>query len=327
MPNQDVEVLTGYANDLSIKYHNATHINTDVAPIVEMVSPKMKFATYNRGPQYQSGAALRKPGTRIEKTKVERDSVSANTEQYAASDSITREDLRDANLPVYLRPPIDLAQDSIEKNAKDLDLGRELRLATHIFNETWADGNAGGKDMAGAWLTPSTSTFLVDFDVGINTLVKNGADPKMLRLWLDWGTMQALKRIDDLREQMKYTTSKSIMASMLAGILEIPTVIIGSSIKNTAQAAAGTDAFTGKYIWEKTPTKGSAMLYAYEKPGRKTLNAIVQPRSKLDNKQPRITESYWDPKAKEWVYDSMEETDIISTATPAGYLWIDTILT
>lgn len=327
MSRQNVEVLVGHAQDISIKFQDSMLINTEVFPMLEMISPKMKITLYKRGEQYQSGAHERQPGTEIRTTLVERDSIQPQTVQYAASDFITREDMRDAGLPANMAPPIDLATDSIEKNAKDLDLRREIAVAAHIFADTWSDGNAGGVDVAGSWASVSSSTFLSDFDTGLTKLKKEGVNPRRLRLAIDFGTFQKIKRIDDIRDQLKHVSAESLTEDMLARILQIDKVVIGGSIKNTAQAKAGTDNFTGQYIWEKTATKGSAFLYHFMPPTRKSLNAGVQPRSKLDNKQPRITESYWDNKKKATFYDSMEETDIITTAEDAGYLWQDTILT
>lgn len=327
MGRQNVDIITGYVNDFSVKYRNGMLINTEVFPMLEMPSPTMKILRYKRGEMFQSGAKRREPGTEIETTKTERESVTPQTEQFAASDYITREDLRDQDLPTHLAPPVDLVQDSLEKNAKDLDLGREIRVADAIFAATWADGVAGGKDVAGAWAAAATSTFLADFDTALTALKKEGVPPNQLRLMVDFGTMQKLKRIDDLRDQVKHTSSKSITPEILATILEIGKVVVGGSLKNTAQAKAGEDAYTGAYIWEKNASKGSAFLYNFEAPKKKCLNAGVQPRSKLDNKQPRITEQYWDKKKKAWFYDSMEETDIQIVAPQAGYLWKDTILT
>jgi hypothetical protein len=326
MSGQNVEVLVGHAQDISVKFHDSELINKEVFPMIELMSPKQKITRYNKGEQFQSGASERAPGTRIKTTQVERDTVDANTKQYAASDMITREDLRDAGIPNGQSPPIELATDSIEKNAKDLDLGREIRVAEAIFADTWSDGVAGGKDQAGSWLAPSTSTFLADFDVALSKLKREGVNPKSLRLMLDFGTMQAIKRIDDMREQLKYVGRDSLTADSLANILQIGSVVVGGAVMNTADAGS-TDAYAGQYIWEKNDTKGSAFLYAFQGPGRKKLNAGVQTRSKLDNKQVRITESYWHNEKKGHVYDSMEETGTVVTANSAGYLWIDTILT
>jgi len=325
MGRQNVDIITGYAQDISIKFSDNELKNTEIAPILDMKAPGMKITRYQRGEQYQSGRAKRQPGTEIETTLVERDSVTAQTEQYAASDFITREDLRDAGLPTHLAPPIDLASDSLEKNAKDLDLGRELDVSSHIFAETFVDGNAGGVDVGGTWAAAATSTFLEDFDTALVLLKKNGVSTMNLRLAMDFGTFQKIKRIDDIREQLKYTSDRSLTADALARILQISKVVVCGAIKNTAQAKAGTDNFTGGYVWEPNAGKGWAFLYNYVRPTKKSLNAVIQPRSRLDNKSWRITESYWDNKKKAWFYDSMEETDVLTTAAAAGYQWKDTI--
>ena len=218
---QNVDIIRGYVNDFSVRYRNSMLINTEVFPIKELATPKMKILTYNRGEQFQSGAERREPGAEIRTTKPKRSSINTDTKQYAASDFITREDLRDAGLPVHISPPVELVKESLESNAKDLDLGREIRVASHIFADTWADGVSGGTDVAGAWANASTSTFLADFDAAILALKKEGVPPDKLRLMLDFGTMQKIKRIDDVREQLKYTSDRSLTADALARILQI----------------------------------------------------------------------------------------------------------
>lgn len=325
---QNVDVLTGYLQNVSVKFHDSLMIADQIFPRIDMPAPKMKILKYSRGSQYQTSAQQRDPGTEIATSKIKTEFVEPLTVQYASSDAITREDLRDAGIKGNQSPPRDLVQDSLEKNAHDLDLASEKRVAAAIHAGTWADGNAGGVDVAGAWLTPATSTFLVDFDVAINKLKSNGVDPRSLRLEMDFGTLQALKRTDDMREQLKYTSAKSLTADMLAGILQIGQVVIGGVIENIDGQAKGSDTFTSKFVWEQNASKGGAFLYAFPKRAtKKSLMVGVQARSKLDNMNFRITEQYWDNKLKAWYYDSMEEQDELITALPAGYLWKDTILT
>lgn len=325
--NQNVDVITGYAQNISIKYKHADNIAGDVAPLLDMPMPSMKILTYNRGEQFQTNRKRRQPGTVIETTRAGRSSVTASNDEYAVSDFITIEDLRDQNLPVNLAPPLNLAADSLEKNAKDLDLGRELDTANHIFAATFADGVSGGFDVAGSWATVATSTFLADFDVAFETLKLNGVPKSQLRFMCDGATLTKLRRIDDIREQLKYTSDKSLVASMLAEILLISRVVVGDNIYNTDQAKSGSDEFTGKYIWQQNATKGSALLYNFEKATKKSLNAVIQTRSKIDGKNFRRTETYYDPKMKAWVYDSLEETGVLTTATGSAYQWKDTIST
>ena len=325
--NQNVETITGFAQNISIMYKHMDHIASDIAPIYDMKSPTTKILTYNRGEQFQTNRKLRQPGTRIETTRAGRSSITATNDEYAVADMITKEDLRDENLPKGLAPPINLAQDSLEKNAKDLDLGRELDTANQLFGGTFADGVVGGLDVAGSWLTPSTSTFLADYDVADGVLDLQGVPKSQRRFFLDAATLRALKRIDDLREQLKYTSSKSMTAEMLAQILEINKVVVGSAIYNTDQAKADSDEFTGKYIWQQNAGKGSAFLYNFERATKKSLNAIIQTRSMYDGKNFRSTDVWFNPEKKAWIYDSIEETGVATTAASAGYQWKDTILT
>ena len=65
MSRQNVEVLVGHAQDISIKAKNHQLVNEAVFPMVEMVSPKQKITIYDRDEQFQSGAHERAPGRAV----------------------------------------------------------------------------------------------------------------------------------------------------------------------------------------------------------------------------------------------------------------------
>lgn len=217
----------------------------------------------------------------------------------------------------------------MERNARKLSLRQEILVAASIFGGTWADANSGGEDAAGLWAPPgATNTFLDDMDTAMAALQKNGVSLTNLRLLLDYATFQKLKRVDAIRDQLKYTSNQSLTESTLAAMLGIQKVIVGKAIKSTAKEKRdGTD-FTGVNIWEKNATKGSAFLYHYPTaPGLRTLAVGYQPRNKMPSGEFRESAFWRRPELKSWEYESGEDIGVKIVAATAGYLWNDTVLT
>ena len=329
MPDMQSTVIRGHLQNVSVKFHDAELVNTEVFPILDMPSAKAKITVYNKGDQFRDEAAARARGTEAAIADHKLSTIDANTVQYAMKHRITDEDVRDAGLEAGMSPPVNLVQDALERNARKLDLRREVAVSSHIFGATWLDGNVGGEDAAGLWAPPgATNTFLGDIDTALNAMVKAGVPISQVRLLLDYGTMQLLKRVDAIRDQLKYTSSQSLSEDTLAQLLGIQKVVTARGIKSTAkELKAGTD-FTGAHIWEKNATKGSAVLYVYPgAPGLKTLAAGYQPRSKMPNGEFRVSKSMRREELSAWEYETQEEVGVVTVSAAAGYLWNDTILT
>jgi hypothetical protein len=329
MPDMQSQVIRGHLQNISVKFHDAELVNAEVFPILDMPSAKAKITTYNRGDQFRDEALARARGTEAAIAEFKFSQADVNTVQYAMKHRITDEDLRDAGLEAGMSPPVNLVQDALERNARKLDLRREIAVASHIFAATWLDGNAGGEDAAGLWAPPgATNTFLADIDTALNAMVKAGVPIGQVRLLLDYGTMQLLKRVDAIRDQLKYTSNQSLSEDSLAQLLGIQKVVTAKGIKSTAkELKAGTD-FTGAHIWEKNAGKGSAFLYVHPgTPGLKTMAAGYQPRSKLPNGEYRMSDANRRQELKAWEYETQEEVGIVTVSTAAGYLWNDTTTT
>lgn len=329
MPDMQSQIIRGHLQNVSLMAHNADLVNAEVFPLLDMPSSKAQIATYNRGDQFRDEAAARARGTEAAIGDWKFSLSNVDTTEYSFKHRITDQDLRDAGLEPGMSVPVNLIQDALERNARKLDLRREVAVAAAIFGATWVDGNAGGEDAAGLWAPKdSTNTFLDDIDTATSALQKAGVSLSNLRLVLDYATFQKLKRVDAIRDQLKYTSNQSLSEDSLAAMLGIQKVVVAKAIKSSAKEKRdGTD-FTGVNIWEKNATKGSAFLYHYPTtPGLKTLSAGYQPRNKMPNGEFRESLSYRRPELKAWEYESSEDVGVKITATFAGYLWNDTIVT
>lgn len=329
MPDMQPLTIRGHLQNVSMKFSSAELINTQIAHLLPMPTRKAKVLTYNRGDQFRDEAKPRERGTEAARADFKYTMADVNTSPMALKALVTDEDLEDEGLPPQTVPPVNLQQDALELVAWKLDLNREIKLAAKIFASTWADGVSGGTDVAGGWAPlDDTNSFLTAMTTAKKTFVTNGVALDHIRLMLDFATMENLKRVAEIRDQLKYTSNQSLDEATLARLLGIEKVIVASAIKSTAKEKVdGTD-FTGSMIWEKNAGKGSAFLYYYPPaPGRKTMAALYQPRHMQANGQERKSKGYYTDKISAWEFESQEDVGIHVAAAPAGYLWVDTLVT
>lgn len=321
--------IRGHLQNVSMKYSSAELINTEIAHLLPMPTRKAKVMTYNRGDQFRDEAKPRARGTEAAVVDLKYSMADVNTAPMALKARVTDEDLDDEGLPAGTVPPVNMQQDAIELVAWKLDLSREIKLAAKIFSSTWADGVSGGTDVAGGWAPlDGTNAFLTAISTAKKAFVNNGVPVDHLRLMLDYATMENLKRVAEIRDQIKYVSSESVSEVSLARHLGIDKVVVAKAIKSTAKEKTdGTD-FTGSMIWEKNAGKGSAFLYYYPPaPGRKTMAALYQPRHKQENGQERKSKAYRREHLSAWEFETQEDVGIHVAAAPAGYLWVDTLVT
>ncbi len=117
-------------------------------------------------------------------------------------------------------------------------------------------------------------------------------------------------------------------ADLLAQLLGLDQVLVGTAIENTANEADGSDAFTAANIWETNADKGGAFLfYRPARMGLKVPAAIGQFRVKQANGSGRVTRTWYEDAEDQWVYEAREDTDIVALHANLGYQWIDTFAT
>lgn len=328
MPNMESTLVRGYLQNASIGFKNGSYIADQIFPLLDLPSPKSQITKYNIGDMFRNTAKLRARGAAVNVQDFDVTTANQDTKQYDHAAKITKEDLRDAGLEPGSVPPINLQQEAVEQNADKLDLGREIRVATHIKAVTWADTVSGGEDAAGLWAAKdSTNTFFDDIATAANALKAKGiSDMRNMRVAMDWKTFWLLNQVDAVRDVLKHTSQDRMSPEKLAQYLGIGKIVVGDAIYNTANKVKGsTSDMTGAYIWDSTGNKGWAFMYYYPaKIGLKMMAAGVQPRSKMDTGLFRSTYNWYESKEHSWYFDSQEETGIETIYTGAGYQWTDT---
>ena len=325
-PNVKEQLVSGPLANVSVAYRNKDYIADRVFPILDGADPKAKITKYQKGAWFRDEAGIRAPGTRAKRGGYPLTSVSISTDEYAFAKEVTDEDRR--FVKAQGAPAIKPDQDAIEFATDKVDLKKERRVAAAITGTTWADGVSGGEDAEGLWSpADSSNTFLADITTGTKA-IKSASGVIPNTLIIDYATYMALKECSAILDKIKYTQRGVLTKELLAAILDLNEVLVGSSIYSDAEEKAdGTD-FNAVDIWTVNAGKGMGFLF-YKPPriGLKTLTAGLQVRVAYENGAPRRVTTWREAAEHQDVYEVAEETDITVICSDVGYLWKDTYAT
>jgi hypothetical protein len=216
----------------------------------------------------------------------------------------------------------------VEFATDKVDLKKERRVSALVTATTWVDGNSGGEDAEGLWSPAgATNTFLPDIATGQKAIkAATGLVPNCLLL--DYNTYMALKECEAILDKIKYTQRGVLTKELLAAILDLDEVMVGSAIYSDAEETAAGDDFSAVDIWTVNAGKGLGFLfYRARKMGLKVMTAGVQARIAYEGGGPRRISTWREAAEHQDVYEVAEETDIAVVASEAGYLWADTYAT
>jgi len=326
MPTVKDLIVAGPLANVSVAYKNKDYIADQVFPILDGADPKAKITKYQKGAWFRDEAGIRAAGTRAARGGHPLTSVSLSTKEYAFASEVTDEDRR--FVKSQGAPAIKPDQDAIELASDKVDLKKERRVSAAITGTTWVDGNSGGEDAEGLWSpVGSTNTFLTDITKA-QKAIKAATGIIANTLVIDYATYMGLKEVETILDKIKYTQRGVLTVDLLAAILDLDRVLVGSAVYSDAEETlAGTD-FNAVDIWTVTAGKGMGFLY-YRVPklGLKTLTAGAQVRVAYENGQARRTTTWREPAEHQDVYEVAEETDIAVIASDVGYLFADTYAT
>jgi len=324
-PDVRSTIVAGPLQDVAIRFRSGEFIGDQVFPIIDKVAPKAKILTYSRGAWFRDEAGIRGPGARAPRGGYPTGTIDVVTKEYAFGKEVTDEDRRNAS--VAGAPPLNPDSEAIEFAAGKIDIKKERLIRDLIIATTWVDGNSGGEDADGKWAASSTNTFLIDITTGIKA-IHNATGIKPNRLIMDLGTLLSLKEESTLLDKIKYTQTGVLTPELIAAVLGLEKVLIGTAFYSSAkESKAGTD-FTAVPIWETTATKGMGFLYyAPPAPSLKLPSSGYQARIAYEDGQARRVTTWRENAEHQDVYEVAEETHIVATASSLGYLWKDTLLT
>lgn len=325
-PNVKELIVSGPLAGVSAAYRNMDYIGDRVFPIIDGVDPRAKITKYQKGAWFRDEAGIRAAGTRAPRGGFPVTSVSLSTDEYAFAKEVTDEDRR--FVKSHGAPVLQPDQDAIEFASDKVDLKKERLVAAAVTGTTWLDGVSGGADAEGLWSPAgSTNTFLADITTA-KKAIKAATGMIANTLLLDYATYMALKECEAVLDKIKYTQRGVLTKDLLAAIIEVDEVLVGSAIySNAEEAAAGTD-FNAVDIWTVNAGKGMGFLfYKPKKIGLKIVTAGLQARVKYETGATRRISKWREAAEHQDVYEVAEETDIATICSDAGYLFSDTYAT
>lgn len=253
--------------NMSVAYiqQASAFIADKVFPMVPVMKQSDRYFVYDKGDWYRDEAAERAPATESAGGGYNIDNTpSYYARKYAYHKDVTEEDRANSDAP--LNPD----QDAMEFVTQKLLIKRERVWANTFFkNGVWTT------DLAGVNANPGANQFLQWNDANstpiatikaqkTRVLELTGFEPNTLVLGSY--VYDELSEHPDIVDKIKYTQKGVVTPDLLAGILDVPKVLVAKAVVNTAaRGAANSMSFVqGKH---------ALLLYAAPRPAIKMPSA------------------------------------------------------
>ena len=236
--------------NISIAYmqNRDNFIADKVFPIIPVDKKSDKFFTYTKNDWFRDEAQRRAPAT-----ESAGGGYNLSTDTYSADVWAFHKDVPD-QIVANADAPLNPLREAAEFVTHRLLLRRELQFVTDFMSAgVWGTtiagtaGTATPGTFATQWSNYTSSDPIEDVEAGKAEILSN-TGMEANTLVLGYEVFRQLKNHPDLVDRIKYTSSQTITADMIAAMFDIPRVIVSKAIKATnAEGATGAYAFaTGK---------------------------------------------------------------------------------
>jgi hypothetical protein len=236
--------------NISIAYmqNRDNFIADKVFPIIPVDKKSDKFFTYTKNDWFRDEAQRRAPAT-----ESAGGGYNLSTDTYSADVFAFHKDVPD-QIVANADAPLNPLREAAEFVTHRLLLRRELQFVTDFMSAgVWGTtiagtaGTATPGTFATQWSNYTSSDPIEDVEAGKAEILSN-TGMEANTLVLGYEVFRQLKNHPDLVDRIKYTSSQTITADMIAAMFDIPRVIVSKAIKATnAEGATGAYAFaTGK---------------------------------------------------------------------------------
>jgi len=266
LPNTGDVHVDAALSQLSISYQNPSFVADLIFPTVPVTKQSDKYFTFDKADMFRSEADVRAVGTIANRGGYRLSSSAYFCDNYAFGKA--QPDEVEANADEALA--IDQADTEYVTHQVALKWERvmaEKVFATSVWGKDYTGVSSGESgDQFRQWSDLSNSDPITDVAEGHNYILsQTGVEPNTLVLGKDVVTQ--LLHHPDITGRMGTTTLTLVTEQVLAQLFNVPKVIIGKSIYNSAaETATATMAYNwGKAIWlghvatspaKRTPSAG-----------------------------------------------------------------------
>ena len=253
--------------NISVAYlqNQDNFIADKVFPVIPVDKKSDKFFTYTKNDWFRDEAQRRAGGT-----ESAGGGYGLSTGSYSADVFAFHKDVDDQTLN-NSDTPLNPLREATEFVTRRLMLRKEVQWNTDFFaGSIWAndyDGVSGTPttNEVKQWSDYAASDPIDDIeDAKAGILSTTGMEPNTLVLGYD--VFRALKNHPDIVDRIKYTSSQTVTADMLAAMFDVPRVIISKAVKATNNEGA-----TAAYSF--TSGKKALLCYVAPTPGLLTPSA------------------------------------------------------
>ena len=236
--------------NISVAYmQNADNYIADkVFPVIPVDKKSDKYFTYTKNDWFRDEAQRRAPAT-----ESAGGGYGISTDNYSADVFAFHKDVPD-QITANADNPLNPLREAAEFVTNRLLLRREIQFVTDFMGTgVWGTdiagtaGTATSGQTATHWSNYTSSDPIEDIEAGKSQILSTtGFEPNTLVLGYE--VFRQLKNHPDLVDRIKYTSSQTITADMIARMFDIPRVIVSKAVKATnAEGATAAYAFaTGK---------------------------------------------------------------------------------
>lgn len=235
-----------------------------VFPIVQVQKQSDRYFVYDKGDWYRDEAVERAPATESAGGGYDIDNTpSYFARKYGYHKDITEEDRANSDAP--LNPD----QDAMEFITQKLLIKRERIWAANYFTTgVWTDktgvASAPAANQFLQWNDANSTPILDIKEQKTAVLGGTGFEPNVLVLGAE--VYDQLCEHPDIVDKIKYSQKGVVTPDLLAGILDIPKILVAKAVVNTA-ARGATDAVGFIH------GKGALLVYAAPRPAIKMPSA------------------------------------------------------
>ena len=238
-PNINSVHVDAILTNISVAYlqNQDNFIADKVFPVIPVDKKSDKFFTYTKNDWFRDEAQRRAGGTESAGGGYGLSTDSYNADVFAFHKDVDDQTLYNADAP--LNP----LREATEFVTRRLALRKEIQ-----WNSDFFAGSIWGNDYDGVAGTPSTNEVKQWSDYAASDPIDDIKDAKAgilgttgmeaNTLVLGYDVFRTLKNHPDIVDRIKYTSSQTVTADMLAAMFDVPRVIISKAVKATNNEGA-----------------------------------------------------------------------------------------